>query len=302
MQLAKYGAKPRLWFTGNVENDPILMAFESTAGDPAGKSRIAIFQYRNLGAMTDNITERELFLDRNLSTQNEGSPSWESVSFSGNILTSSFELLFAYQNSTGGINVANGVYHYTGMLGTTHDYSWTPVAQSSLNGVYQGLNYSDSFAASRQKFRWEGDDYYLVEAMRRNENSGQDQEQLLLCDASMAPLFELHMVLPLNLYGRNLTAPAIRKYDDTTFQISFENRLYGSTAGGWNDNGQTYDATASTAFVYLVEMETYVAPAPQVTTEEPEAEKSLLDHAWDVVLWVWNSVLALFGLARRRRR
>ena len=50
-------------------------------------------------------------LPRSFNSRNEGSPSFEFVSFSGSIKTSSFTIFFDYQNVTGSTHVGKGYSH-----------------------------------------------------------------------------------------------------------------------------------------------------------------------------------------------
>lgn len=51
-------------------------------------------------------------IPRTLNSRNEGSPTFEFVSFTGNIRTSSFTIFYEYQNVTGPTHLAKGKYTF----------------------------------------------------------------------------------------------------------------------------------------------------------------------------------------------
>lgn len=96
MLLVRNGSKPKVWFTGSM-NEPILMVFEtpwsSAQGSDYGNS-LKIIQYPNFEMMKMNFSSKMLEVPRTYSSTNEGSPSWEFVDFSGDIETSKFGLRY----------------------------------------------------------------------------------------------------------------------------------------------------------------------------------------------------------------
>ena len=68
-----------------------------------------------------NIYSDIIYLPRTQASISEGNPSITGVTWSGNIQTSNFEMIYTYQNSSGGQTIAKGIYKYDPQL---KRYAW----------------------------------------------------------------------------------------------------------------------------------------------------------------------------------
>lgn len=157
------GSKPKLWFTGDKMNDPILLAFETPQKTASGNS-LMIYQYANFEMMKVGQREKTLELPRTNNSLNEGSPSFEFVDFSGDITTSSFGLYYEYQESAsdhGDVHIGYGEYRFSDPTG---DFEWTTHSYSYMVQVFQDYGYQAKLG-SRHRFTYRDEEFYLVEAM-----------------------------------------------------------------------------------------------------------------------------------------
>jgi len=63
-----------------------------------------------------------IIIPRSFNSRNEGSPTFEFLSFTGNIRTSTFTMIFEYQNVTGPSYLAKGKYSFDPRKG----FKWDP--------------------------------------------------------------------------------------------------------------------------------------------------------------------------------
>jgi hypothetical protein len=63
-----------------------------------------------------------IMIPRSFNSRNEGSPTFEFLSFTGNIRTSTFTMIYEYQNVTGPSYLAKGKYSFDPRKG----FKWDP--------------------------------------------------------------------------------------------------------------------------------------------------------------------------------
>lgn len=78
---------------------------------------------------------------------NLGSPSFESVEWSGNIHTSKFVITYEYQLENEKTLVAKGIYSYEGVKGNEIKFNWVTHTLPHLNEIYQKNGYKGRFGA-----------------------------------------------------------------------------------------------------------------------------------------------------------
>jgi len=159
--LIKDGSKPQLWKTGSLELDPILIAYEAPASGETG-NQIYVNQYDNLDALKAGEFADFIMIPRSWNSRNEGSPTIEFLSFTGNIRTSTFTMFYEYQNVTGPTHLAKGKYSFNPRKG----FKWEPYP-SKVNDIFLNFGFLDTFG-SRSKFMFGGHYFYLMEATKYN--------------------------------------------------------------------------------------------------------------------------------------
>jgi len=101
-----------------------------------------------------------IFIPRTYNSRNEGSPTFEFISFTGNIRTSTFTMFYEYQNVTGPAHVAKGKYSFNSRKG----YKWDTYP-ANVNNIFLNYGLLDQFG-SRAKFMFGGHYFYLMEATK----------------------------------------------------------------------------------------------------------------------------------------
>ena len=86
----------KVWL--NPNGDDILLAFERT--QEYGGNHIAIRHYANIFDMIIGHYKDEIHLVRQLAPGSEGTPSFESVHFTGDLKTSMIKILFHYHKNS----------------------------------------------------------------------------------------------------------------------------------------------------------------------------------------------------------
>lgn len=150
----------------------------------------------------------------------EGTPTIIDLSWSGNIRTSPFEIIYSYQNSSGSQTIAKGVYKYDAYL---KRFDWKTYPQAYFNRMYLSKGMLDSFG-QLHRFMYEDRYYYLTDAKVLNTEGNQTTttNYLMLCDGSYTPLTLLPIELPSHLgQMSNFSAPSIQRLNSTTALISF---------------------------------------------------------------------------------
>lgn len=209
--------------------DPILMLFETRGG--IGNSSMAIYVYNNLTSMTLGQQSDYFFIPRKsnsffeLDFENQGSPSFEEVRWTGDIRTSKFVITFEYQQSDKITRIAKGIYRFWGLQGGQIKSSWKVYRLDHLNDIYKGNGYLDTFG-SRHKFEYQDDSFYLVETAKLSTSTGYTESCILLADDNLVPLVELPWQLPYSYRGMtNFSAPSIHEVrnngQSATLVISF---------------------------------------------------------------------------------
>lgn len=89
-----------------------------------------------------NIYSDIIYLPRSQGSSGEGNPTLTDVTWSGNIQTSSFEMIYTYQNSSGGDTIAKGIYKYDP---SARKYAWKTYPQKYFNAMYKSKGLVDTF-------------------------------------------------------------------------------------------------------------------------------------------------------------
>ena len=119
IEIFENAKRPSIWYIGDNLVDPILIAFEKI--DANDGNSLAILQYANFEFLKMNIYSDIIHLPRTQASMSEGNPSITGVTWSGNIQTSNFEMIYTYQNSSGDQTIAKGIYKYDPQL---KRYAW----------------------------------------------------------------------------------------------------------------------------------------------------------------------------------
>ena len=213
--MIKDASKPFLWKTGHLEFDPILIAYEAPASGDTG-NMIYVNQYDNLEKLKAGDWADFIMIPRSFNSRNEGSPTFEFVSFTGNIRTSTFTMFYEYQNVTGPTHLAKGKYSFN----TKKGFKWEPYP-AKANDIFLKFGLLDYFG-SRSKFMYGGHYLYLMEATKYNMNTTELENHIVLCDSGMVPLALIPFKLPEG--SKNITnyfSPKIKRIGLQTFAITF---------------------------------------------------------------------------------
>lgn len=193
------GQKPQIWYTGDMIEDPILVAYEGPIADIGPGNCVQIAQFENLDELKAGSIGETLVLDRSFNSKNEGSPSFEYVSFSGDIKTSSFTIFFDYQNITGSTHVAKG--HYTYDSSEENGFKWQAFP-ARVNEFFTDSGMLETFG-TKSKFMYQDSYYYLVETSSYNNKNKAFEYHIALCDSAMIPLALIPFKIPKDAESEN---------------------------------------------------------------------------------------------------
>ena len=90
--LEKYSSQAKIWVSPT--SDHILFAYEASPG--FNGNNIIVKQYNSLDDLKKRKSSDIINIDRSLGAVNEGTPSFESVQFTGKLSTSTLTLRFHY--------------------------------------------------------------------------------------------------------------------------------------------------------------------------------------------------------------
>lgn len=156
-----------------------------------------------------------IMLPRSLNSRNEGSPTWEFISFTGMIRTSTFTMFYEYQNVTGSTFIAKGRYSFD----TSKGFKWDPYP-TKVNEIFPKYGLSDMFG-SRAKFMYGGHYFYLMEATKYNDDTVKLENHIALCDSGMVPLALIPFKLPEgSSNATNFFSPHIERIGMNEFAIT----------------------------------------------------------------------------------
>lgn len=247
IELLGFGSdsNPKVWFTGDKKTEPILLLFQA-------KYHIEVWHYKDLEAFKKGEYEDKLPLFKDSVEQTilgMGSPSFESVEWSGGLSTSKIVLTFEFQIANTTAYIAKAIYEKVGEKDGADDFDWTTYPLRNLNDLYKSLGFRDTFG-SRSKFTYKGDDYYLVETKK-----GAD-DVIILADSALSPLAVLPFELPEGDVT-SFTAPSISETADAwgikVFAVSLQ--------------------SGSSSFVYFVRTEPIPDyPPPAVTDGKDDGD------------------------------
>lgn len=144
-------------------SDPIIVAYEVPIIDDIDSgNQIFIVQFENLDNLKAGKVQTDMRIPRTRDSKNEGSPSFELISFTGNIKSSSFTIFYEYQSATGQTYIAKGKYTFDGV---NNKYKWETFPAPTVNDLFLKHSLLDSFG-SRSKFIYQDAYYYLMETSK----------------------------------------------------------------------------------------------------------------------------------------
>lgn len=162
----------------NPNGNDILLAYETSYGIHDGGNHLAVYHYKDLDVLKSGIPTEKLYLKRHLAPTSEGTPSFEEVKWTESLLTSDIIFYFHFHKNNHLDELAQGFFSFVNKKGAMNQTSerkntdvsssdqtsflWKSEPLTRQNVAIRDLGFNGNIG-SRQKFRWLGEDFYLLE-------------------------------------------------------------------------------------------------------------------------------------------